>query len=128
MNSSRKTGRLLGEVRRGRILEWLREEGSARVSVLARALAVSEVTVRQDLEKLEAEGHIVREHGGAFLKSVPTQVRAMALQQSRFFSVVEPALRTTAAWFSVLPLGELREALRGRLLRAGEPSLAGAQG
>ena len=80
MNSSKKSGRLLGEVRRGRILEWLREEGSARVSVLAKALAVSEVTVRQDLEKLEAEGHIVREHGGAFLKSVPTQVRTMALQ------------------------------------------------
>lgn len=80
MNRTKKNGRLLGEVRRGRILEWLREEGSARVSVLAKALAVSEVTVRQDLEKLEADGHIVREHGGAFLKSVPTQVRAMALQ------------------------------------------------
>lgn len=80
MNTSKKNGRLLGEVRRSRILEWLREEGSARVSALARALTVSEVTIRQDLEKLEVDGHIVREHGGAFLKSVPTQVRAMALQ------------------------------------------------
>ena len=80
MNTSKKNGRLLGEVRRGRILEWLREEGSARVSMLAQAMAVSEVTIRQDLEKLETDGHIVREHGGAFLKSVPTQVRAMALQ------------------------------------------------
>ncbi|MGA8205514.1 MAG: DeoR/GlpR family DNA-binding transcription regulator [Woeseiaceae bacterium] len=62
------------------MLEWLREEGSARVSALAQAFAVSEVTVRQDLEKLEAEGHVVREHGGAYLKSVPDQVRAMALQ------------------------------------------------
>ena len=79
-SKNRKSGRLLGEVRRGRILEWLREEGSARVSVLARALAVSEVTVRQDLEKLESDGHIVREHGGAYLKSVPKQVRDMALQ------------------------------------------------
>lgn len=72
-------GRLLGESRRGKILEWLREEGSARVSALAAAFDVSEVTVRQDLEKLEADGHIVREHGGAYLKSVPDQVRAMAL-------------------------------------------------
>ncbi|MGA8205581.1 MAG: DeoR/GlpR family DNA-binding transcription regulator [Woeseiaceae bacterium] len=79
MTRRKRDGRLLGQARRGRILEWLREEGSARVSVLAQALAVSEVTVRQDLEKLEAEGHIVREHGGAFLKSVPAQVRAMAL-------------------------------------------------
>jgi len=72
--------RLLGEVRRAKILAWLREEGSARVRALADAFAVSEVTVRQDLEKLETEGHIVREHGGAFLKSVPQQVRALALQ------------------------------------------------
>ncbi len=76
MNGSR-TG---GETRRIRILEWLREEGSARVSVLAEALSVSEVTVRQDLEKLELEGHIVREHGGAYLKSVQKQVRSMALE------------------------------------------------
>jgi len=41
---------------------------------------VSEVTVRQDLEKLEIEGRIIREHGGAYLKSVPDQVRAMALE------------------------------------------------
>ena len=67
-------------MRRSRILEWLREEGSARVSVLAQAFAVSEVTVRQDLEKLETDGQVVREHGGAYLKSVPDQVRAMALQ------------------------------------------------
>ncbi len=70
---------LLGEARRAKILAWLQEEGSARVRDLAEAFSVSEVTVRQDLEKLEAEGHIVREHGGAFLKSLPQQVRAMAL-------------------------------------------------
>jgi DeoR/GlpR family transcriptional regulator of sugar metabolism len=71
--------RLLGESRRMKILEWLQEEGTARVRTLAEAFGVSEVTVRQDLEKLESEGHIVREHGGAFLKSVTQQVQAMAL-------------------------------------------------
>ena len=71
--------RMLGEARRQRILEWMQEEGSARVRSLAEAFSVSEVTVRQDLEKLEADGHVTREHGGAFLKSVPQQVRAMAL-------------------------------------------------
>lgn len=79
MSQRKRNGRLLGEDRRRRILEWMREEGSARVSVLARALAVSEVTVRQDLEKLETDGHVVRVHGGAYLKSVPQQVRAMTL-------------------------------------------------
>ncbi len=74
--------RALGETRRAGILAWLQEEGSARVRTLAEAFDVSEVTVRQDLEKLEADGFIVREHGGAFLKSVTQQVRAMALQHA----------------------------------------------
>lgn len=70
---------LLGKARRLKILDWLQEEGSARVRDLAEVFGVSEVTVRQDLERLEAEGHIVREHGGAYLKSVPQQVRDLAL-------------------------------------------------
>lgn len=70
---------LLGEPRRMKMLAWFQESGSARVRDLAEAFAVSEVTVRQDLERLEADGHVVREHGGAYLKSVPQQVRAMAL-------------------------------------------------
>jgi len=70
---------LLAEPRRMKMLAWLQEEGSARVRDLAEAFSVSEVTIRQDLERLEAEGHVVREHGGAYLKSVPQQVRAMAL-------------------------------------------------
>ena len=70
---------MLAEPRRRMILEWMHEEGSARVRDLSDAFAVSEATVRQDLERLEAEGHIIREHGGAFLKSMPQQVRALAL-------------------------------------------------
>jgi len=70
---------LLAEPRRMKILEWLQEEGSARVRDLSAAFGVSEATVRQDLERLEAEGTITREHGGAFLKSVPQQVRSMTL-------------------------------------------------
>ncbi|MDC7684157.1 DeoR/GlpR family DNA-binding transcription regulator [Asticcacaulis sp. BYS171W] len=71
---------LLADTRRKKIMEWLQEEGSARVRDLSEAFGVSEATMRQDLEKLEGEGHIVREHGGAFLKSVPQQVKALALQ------------------------------------------------
>ncbi len=70
---------LLAEPRRRRILEWIQEEGAARVRDLATAFGVSEATIRQDLERLEAEGGITREHGGAFLKSVPAQVGAMVL-------------------------------------------------
>ncbi len=71
---------LLSESRRRRILDWMQEEGSARVRDLAAAFDVSEVTIRGDLERLEVEGHITREHGGAFLNSVPAQVTALALQ------------------------------------------------
>jgi DeoR/GlpR family transcriptional regulator of sugar metabolism len=70
---------LLAEPRRMKILEWLQEEGSARVRDLSAAFGVSEATVRQDLERLEADGTITREHGGAFLKSVPAQVQSMSL-------------------------------------------------
>jgi DeoR/GlpR family transcriptional regulator of sugar metabolism len=74
-----QAGSLLAEPRRMGILNWLQEEGSARVRDLSVAFAVSEPTIRQDLEKLEADGYIVRQHGGAYLKSVPQQVQATAL-------------------------------------------------
>lgn len=70
---------LLAEPRRMKILEWLQEEGSARVRDLSAAFAVSEATIRQDLERLDTEGYITREHGGAYLKSVPQQVESMSL-------------------------------------------------
>jgi DeoR/GlpR family transcriptional regulator of sugar metabolism len=70
---------LLAEPRRMKILEWLQEEGSARVRDLSVAFGVSEATVRQDLERLDSDGYITREHGGAFLKSVPQQVQSMSL-------------------------------------------------
>ncbi|GLQ54302.1 DeoR/GlpR family DNA-binding transcription regulator [Devosia nitrariae] len=63
-----------------KILEWLQEEGSARVRDLSAAFAVSEATIRQDLERLDADGYITREHGGAYLRSVPQQVQSMSLQ------------------------------------------------
>jgi DeoR/GlpR family transcriptional regulator of sugar metabolism len=71
---------LLAEPRRMKILEWLQEEGSARVRDLSVAFAVSEATIRQDLERLDNDGFVVREHGGAYLKSVPQQVQSMSLQ------------------------------------------------
>ena len=70
---------LLSEPRRRRILEWIQEEGAARVRDLAQAFVVSEATIRQDLERLETEGLITREHGGAYLNSVRAQVHALSL-------------------------------------------------
>ena len=71
---------LLAEPRRRKILEWLQEEGSARVRDLSGAFEVSEATIRQDLERLEADGYISREHGGAYLKTLPRHVETLSLQ------------------------------------------------
>ena len=65
--------------RRDKILELLKEDGSAKVVDLAKLFKVTEVTIRQDLEKLESDGLVLREHGGAFLKNVADQVRTFSL-------------------------------------------------
>jgi len=65
--------------RREKILELLKEDGSAKVIDLAKIFKVTEVTIRQDLEKLEKDGLAFREHGGAFLKNVGDQVKSFLL-------------------------------------------------
>jgi len=64
-----------------KILDMMREEGAVRVTHLSRMFDVSEVTIRQDLERLASnDGPVVREHGGAYLKTIPDQVRSLSLQ------------------------------------------------
>ncbi|SEJ82157.1 DNA-binding transcriptional regulator of sugar metabolism, DeoR/GlpR family [Cyclobacterium xiamenense] len=70
---------LLPNQRREKIIELLKEDGSAKVSTLSRIFKVTEVTIRQDLEKLEKTGQVVREHGGVFLKNMEDQVRNFSL-------------------------------------------------
>ena len=78
---SNDSGRdLLANERRHKILELLQEEGSARVRELGILFKVSEPTIRQDLEKLDEQGFVTREHGGAFLRTVTQQVSSLSLQ------------------------------------------------
>lgn len=70
---------MLAIQRKEKILDLLKEDGSAKVIDLARIFKVTEVTIRQDLEKLDREGLVVREHGGVNLKNVEDQVRNFAL-------------------------------------------------
>lgn len=70
---------MLPNQRRDKILELLKEDGSAKVIDLARIFKVTEVTIRQDLEKLEKDGLVTKEHGGAYLKNVEDQVRTFSL-------------------------------------------------
>ncbi len=54
--------------RRARIVDLVKERRAVRVSALSEDLGVSGMTIRRDLERLEAEGVLVRTHGGAVLK------------------------------------------------------------
>jgi DeoR family fructose operon transcriptional repressor len=54
--------------RRSRIVDMLQARRAVRVSALSELLGVSEMTIRRDLERLEAEGALSRTHGGAILK------------------------------------------------------------
>jgi DeoR/GlpR family transcriptional regulator of sugar metabolism len=74
-----KLENLLANQRREKIMDFLREDGSAKVANLGKLFKVTEVTIRQDLEKLEKDGLIVKEHGGAYLKNVEDQVRNFSL-------------------------------------------------
>lgn len=56
---------MLAHERRCWVLEQLNRHGSVRTSQVAQALEVAEETVRRDLDKLGAEGLLLRSHGGA---------------------------------------------------------------
>ncbi len=61
----------LAGVRRQRILDLVRTEGSVRVSDLSRRFQVTPETIRREINRLAGEGRLVRVHGGAVL---PTAV------------------------------------------------------
>ena len=56
--------------RLGEILEILTREKKAEVVSLSERLSVSQVTIRKDLDALEHQGIILREHGSARLRSM----------------------------------------------------------
>ena len=61
-------GGLLPAQRRQRIVEFLRSHGAVTLPQLEQALAVSQSTLRRDLDGLAADGVVERTHGGALLK------------------------------------------------------------
>lgn len=71
---------MLPHQRREKILDLIREDGHAKVLQLSQIFKVTEVTIRQDLEKLEKDGFIEREHGGAYLKNIGMSVKNIVLQ------------------------------------------------
>ncbi len=56
---------LTNEDRRARIAAQIHKNGRVRVAELSEEYGISEVTIRKDLEALEAQGQLRRVHGGA---------------------------------------------------------------
>lgn len=70
------------------IMEQLESQKVVLVSALSKAMAVTEETVRRDLEKLEKQGFLCRVHGGAYLAEgygheTPVSVREQICQQEK---------------------------------------------
>ncbi len=62
---------MLPERRRIEILELIRSHGEVKIQALARHFAVSPMTVRRDLEALQAQGRLHRTYGGAVAAREP---------------------------------------------------------
>jgi len=65
---------MLAEQRRAQILQVVQSQQFASLPELAEALAVSESTVRRDLEQLEQQGVVRRTHGGVFYTGTAPQL------------------------------------------------------
>ena len=73
---------MLATQRRHRILQELQANGTVRVADLAGVLGVSEMTVRRDIDSLEAEGRLLRVHGGATRTGTFSAVEAEFVSKS----------------------------------------------
>lgn len=71
---------MLQRERKQRILEYLQENGSARVQELSRLFAVTEPTIRHDLNELESEGKVIRQHGGASIREIEGYTQGLELK------------------------------------------------
>jgi DeoR/GlpR family transcriptional regulator of sugar metabolism len=77
-----KSGRMLPEERRRRILDMFAMSESITVSGLVERLGVSRVTARADLDALAAEGALVRSHGGALKPMDPRSDYPLRLKET----------------------------------------------
>ena len=72
---------MLAEQRHFLILDSVERAGSASVQELAEKLEISESTIRRDLEKLDAQGRLVKVHGGATRLERASVTRDLAVME-----------------------------------------------
>src|SRR5438270_2698294 len=63
---------MLAGQRQALILEEIRRRGAVRVSELTELLAVSDMTIRRDLDALASSGLVEKVHGGATVPGRPS--------------------------------------------------------
>lgn len=73
-----KKSRGFVEQRRQTILDILREKGRASVAELSEKLGISTLTVRRDLDELEARGLATRRYGEAILSETPEAIEKLS--------------------------------------------------
>jgi len=71
------------------ILDFLSKNDQASVNALSEKLNVSSVTIRQDLNFLEAEGLLKRIHGGAVLKDADDLVNRLGVNYEKKLRIAE---------------------------------------
>jgi DeoR/GlpR family transcriptional regulator of sugar metabolism len=69
--------------RRTRIAELVRQRGAMRVGELAAHFRISEVTIRNDLAQLEADGQLARDRGGAVAREASRQLTSLLAVEQR---------------------------------------------
>ncbi len=74
---------MVTEHRRDRLLEVIRQRGFASLNELVSELAVSESTVRRDLDHLEQSGTAKRTHGGVFYTGPSPQLPHFRIRQEQ---------------------------------------------
>ncbi|MER3386573.1 MAG: DeoR/GlpR family DNA-binding transcription regulator [Microcella pacifica] len=84
---------LLAEERRARLRDILARDGALRLDLVAEELGVSAMTVRRDLDDLEAEGFARRVRGGAVAPVLPRPFRdRMAIRYASKALIARKAL------------------------------------
>jgi DeoR/GlpR family transcriptional regulator of sugar metabolism len=88
---------MLAAARRARILQEVSNTGAVKISQLAKALAVSEVTIRRDIESLTERGLVDKVHGGVTANSLSSIKEPPFAINSRKLPAEKSAIAKAAA-------------------------------
>ena len=88
---------MLAAQRKARILEEVGTSGARRISDLAAALEVSEVTIRRDVEALAAQGLVDKVHGGVTANTLSSTVEPPFAANSMKEQAAKDAMAALAA-------------------------------